>query len=664
MAENLVVIVSTCGEPTSLRRTLDSLAACRKPLIYLKTIVIERPPKKYAEQIVGEYKSVLNSTYIYNSTCSLSNALNEVIMNMRDELILFTNDNVRFDPEVLEAYAKAAEGKSKGEFYGGLLKIDYEKEPSEWLDHCWLSLSVAGWPKESIEKDAWRYFMSNNWAVFAQDIKEAGGFNQDLGAGSLFRADFGFETDLQLRLLKARIKQVFVSDAVIWNYVKKKQISLFLLLRQRYAEMVYMGLQIKFALDAFGYPRHTFKEYCYFFWKIIKDIVFAKRYALLEDLFNFQAYRGVMRGYHLQKKIKVEKFIPEPFIRDISEISIPKFPQKLPGTFWGITAFYNPSRYKSKLQNYRRFREANKKQGLKLLAVELIGENDKFELQKDDADIIIQLKTLSVMWQKERLLNIGLQHLPKDCDKIVYLDIDIIFYNDHWIEQTAALLESYMVVQPFAFGIILPKGVYSVDNPNEIIFAYDVNLDFDLKNEIEKRIFGIAYRNANFSKDTYYGNSLAFSGGAWAFRRSLLEKHGFFDRLIIGGADFLMALAFYNNKDNIFFSLFPEKLLCNFQVYLDEIYKEIKGSVYYTNGEIIHLWHGSQKQRFYGSRYGILKKTNFDPERDIKINKDGCWEWATNKPDLHRMVKEYFWRRNEDDSILQKLFWRRKSWHL
>ena len=59
-------------------------------------------------------------------------------------------------------------------------------------------------------------------------------------------------------------------------------------------------------------------------------------------------------------------------------------PEKLNGTFWGITTYYNPQKYRNKIENYRKFRNASKRQGLKLLTVELaFGDND-FELKKSD----------------------------------------------------------------------------------------------------------------------------------------------------------------------------------------------------------------------------------------------------------------------------------------
>ena len=40
----------------------------------------------------------------------------------------------------------------------------------------------------------------------------------------------------------------------------------------------------------------------------------------------------------------------------------------------------------------------------------------------------------------------------------------------------------------------------------------------------------------------------------------------------------------------------------------------------------------------------------FDPAADVRIGGDGCWEWASRKPKLHRWAADYFGRRREDGS--------------
>lgn len=273
--------------------------------------------------------------------------------------------------------------------------------------------------------------------------------------------------------------------------------------------------------------------------------------------------------------------------------------------------------------------------------MELAFNNACYELDKDDADILVQLKTSTILWHKERLLNIGLDYLPGDCDKIAWVDADIIFCNDRWVDETAKLLESYVVVQPYSFVIRLPRGVDKVE--------IDRRLFGNMKGQ---KNHGIGYGIANFGK----GKSDIFlkhwhTGSAWAARRSVFDKHGFYDRLILGSGDSLMGHAFYNNKRSLIRNLSSEKMIIDQDNWIDKVYQEIKSSVYYTHGLILHLWHGQPRNKLYFLRFSILKKFNFDPTTDLKVGDNNCWMWATDKPGLHKWAKRYFWLRNEEGSL-------------
>ena len=83
-------------------------------------------------------------------------------------------------------------------------------------------------------------------------------------------------------------------------------------------------------------------------------------------------------------------------------------------------------RYQRRLANYRSFREHL---AVPLITVEL-SYGAGFDLREGEADVLIQLRGRDVMWQKERLLNVGLGALPSACSKVVWLDCDIIFEGD------------------------------------------------------------------------------------------------------------------------------------------------------------------------------------------------------------------------------------------
>jgi hypothetical protein len=75
------------------------------------------------------------------------------------------------------------------------------------------------------------------------------------------------------------------------------------------------------------------------------------------------------------------------------------------------------------------------------VVVELAFGDAPFELRPEDGDRVIQLRASAVLWQKERLLSIAREHLPPECDKVVWLDADVLFENDGWVARTSELLE-------------------------------------------------------------------------------------------------------------------------------------------------------------------------------------------------------------------------------
>jgi hypothetical protein len=123
------------------------------------------------------------------------------------------------------------------------------------------------------------------------------------------------------------------------------------------------------------------------------------------------------------------------------------------GSFWAITSYFNPISYRRRLENYRIFRE---RLIVPLVTVEL-SQNADYHLRPGDADILVQIKCQDLLWQKERLLNIGLQSVPRACDTVAWLDCDVVFESDDWPERACNLLETDQIVTPFKHTYELPK---------------------------------------------------------------------------------------------------------------------------------------------------------------------------------------------------------------
>ena len=112
---------------------------------------------------------------------------------------------------------------------------------------------------------------------------------------------------------------------------------------------------------------------------------------------------------------------------------------------WSITSYYNPCHYRRRFNNFKRFRDVLVGP---LLVVELGFENS-FELSQGDAELLIQIPGTAVLWQKERLLNIGIRSLPAEVRYVAWLDSDIVFSNTAWREMSIEALQQYCLIQPF-----------------------------------------------------------------------------------------------------------------------------------------------------------------------------------------------------------------------
>ena len=95
-----------------------------------------------------------------------------------------------------------------------------------------------------------------------------------------------------------------------------------------------------------------------------------------------------------------------------------------------ITCVFNPTSSSRINQNYIQFR---RKLNHPVTTVELSFNDQPFFIE--DA-IQIRGSSHNIMWQKERLLNIALESLPNQVDKVAWLDADIIFENENWFQET------------------------------------------------------------------------------------------------------------------------------------------------------------------------------------------------------------------------------------
>lgn len=305
------------------------------------------------------------------------------------------------------------------------------------------------------------------------------------------------------------------------------------------------------------------------------------------------------------------------------------------GRLWAITSYYNPMRYRRRQSNYRLFRERLR---APLLTVELAYGPD-FELGDGDADMLLRLRGTSVLWQKERLLNLALESLPDDCTKVAWIDCDVFFEDADWDLALERALDDAVLVHPFYRVHYLERGW----TPSLNGTASDFTRRSIAAVVSEGTPPPIAFAHTNERRLNHS------TGFVWGARRELLDRHRFYDASIIGGGDRLLVCAAFGFLEGAarVHRDFPARR-DHFLRWGEAFAADVGGRIGVLDLTLYNLWHGDMANRRPGLRYQGLDEFDFDPARDIAVDAAGAWRWASDKPGLHKYVRDYFEGRRED----------------
>jgi hypothetical protein len=317
------------------------------------------------------------------------------------------------------------------------------------------------------------------------------------------------------------------------------------------------------------------------------------------------------------------------------------------GPLWAVTSYYNPAGYQRRKANYQLFRE---RLALPLLTVEW-SPTGRFELRPGDADMLVQLSGGDVMWQKERLLNIGVGRLPPECTHVAWVDCDLVFERQDLSDAILAALEAAPLVQLFdRVAYLAPTTLDALARLGNC-----ANETITFEREGAASAHGAAARaglpppDPAATDDNDPLGPKPSVGFAWAARRELLERHPLFDEWVVGGGD----SAYFHAAAGL-----PERVVQKhtlagplrdqFLARARELAGAVKRPIDHVAGRIFTLWHGKLEDRRYRSRHSILARHGFDPHRFLQRSASGVWEWARVPPGLPDEIRAYFEQRNED----------------
>lgn len=286
--------------------------------------------------------------------------------------------------------------------------------------------------------------------------------------------------------------------------------------------------------------------------------------------------------------------------------------------FAAVAVYFNPADSKRLRDNWLRFVGQRWDCPLFTLAAQFPGQAPV------PATWTVPADERHIVWQKESLVNSAVRRLPAEFDRVAWIDGDLTLLNPHWSAETEAVLETSAVAQlcsRFQFTDALGRVVRT--NPSMLFKAADATVP-----RLEH----------------------ASPGGCWAARRDVLDRiGGLYAHNIVGGGDHHFGQALTGELSTSLQRKLTRKQNVHFWKWATTAHEVIAERAAVVLGDAIHHFHGERENRRYQARHDCMVEFDFDPDADVVVNADGLLEWSSDKPGLHRAVRDYFVGRREDD---------------
>ncbi len=291
-----------------------------------------------------------------------------------------------------------------------------------------------------------------------------------------------------------------------------------------------------------------------------------------------------------------------------------------------LTTYFNPIRYKSRVKAHEKFSRYWNRAGIEPWVVEVAFGTRPFMVTDKCNPRHLQLRTINEIWHKEQSLNLLVQRLPRDWKYILITDNDVqsMEKGNRWLSEVVNQLQHYEVVQ--AFQNALDMGPFG-----QTLFKHDGFVYSYLSGKPFSRIYG----------GWHPGYCWAYTRKAWNATGGLLSG------AVLGSADDHMAKALIGRgKDSLPTGLTPEYRMM-VEVW-EQHAEELKKDIGFVTTTIVHRFHGPKSARKYWSRWEILKKNQYDPYRDLKMDWQGLYQLGDRSLKLRDQIRGYLRSRRED----------------
>jgi len=213
----------TYNRSNLLAQALESLCACQGPRGDWELLVIDNNSTDGTSAVAGSFAPRLPLRYVFEPVQGLSAARNRALRECKGEVLLFTDDDVRFDADWLRTYEQAFAGQPEAGWFGGRVRPLWPEGKPKWLHDENLAL-ISGLLVHYDLGALNRPYATQDPAPFGASfalrraaIATGGEFRADLGvrAGTPGR---GEEVEYVERLRRGGVGGFYVGASSAWHW--------------------------------------------------------------------------------------------------------------------------------------------------------------------------------------------------------------------------------------------------------------------------------------------------------------------------------------------------------------------------------------------------------------------------------------------------------------
>ena len=226
------VIIATRDRPDSLSVCLDSLL--RQDYATFEVVVVDNAPssQETAHLVAKRYASTGRVRYVREDTPGLGRAHNRGLANVAAPIVAFTDDDVIVDSRWLSALAWHFAASSKIACVTGLiLPAELETRAQYWaerhggfgkgFERKLYDLDTHRPPDRLYPYAAGQFGSGANMAFRTETLRQVGGFDPALGAGTLARG--GDDLAAFFEVIQAGYQLVYAPEAIVWHHHRRDE---------------------------------------------------------------------------------------------------------------------------------------------------------------------------------------------------------------------------------------------------------------------------------------------------------------------------------------------------------------------------------------------------------------------------------------------------------